>query len=73
MARPVGKPGSIGPGTPLARLSGTPRLPVAVLGLSLSLFSIITYVLCVCFDLLFPDQAMHPLWQGFLPGFAWLT
>ncbi len=73
MDESVRKPGSIRPGTPLSQAAGVPRLPVAVLGLSLSLFLTITYVLCVGFDLLFPGQAMHPLWHGFLPGFTWLS
>lgn len=73
MVEPVRKPGPSRPGAPLSRLAGVPRLPVAVLGLSLGLFLAITYVLCVGFDLLFPGQAMHMNWLGFLPGFTWLT
>ena len=39
------------------------------LGLSFS----ITFVLCVLFDLWFPEQAMYQTWQQLLPGFTWLT
>ncbi len=73
MAEPIRKSGSNHPGTPLSRLAGLPRLPVAVLGLSLGLFLVITYILCVGFDLLFPGQAMHQTWLPLLPGFTWLT
>nr|WP_295741055.1 DUF5676 family membrane protein [uncultured Acidocella sp.] len=60
-------------GTPLAPRISIPRLPVAVLGFSLGLFLLITYVLCVAFDLLFPGQAMHQNWLPLLPGVIWLT
>ena len=60
-------------GTTLTRHAGVPRLPVVVLGLSLGLFFVITYILCVIFDLLFPGQAMHQNWLPLLPGFTWLT
>ncbi|CAH1387960.1 DUF5676 family membrane protein [Candidatus Nitrotoga sp. M5] len=49
------------------------RLPVIALGMSLGLFFAITFILCVSFDLLFPDQAMYKTWLGLLPGFAWLS
>lgn len=58
-------------GTPLH--AHIPRLPVLALGVSLSLFLLITYALCVGFDLLFPDHAMYKAWEPFLPGFVWLT
>ena len=50
-----------------------PRIPVLALGMSLGLFIVVTYVLCVLFDLWFPTQAMHPAWTPLLPGFTWLT
>jgi len=61
-----------GPGTPLSRdtISG---ISVLALGLSLSAFLGITFVLCVLFDLWFPDLAMNPVWTPLLPGFSWLT
>lgn len=61
------------PGTPLLRARETPRIPLVVFGLSLGLFFLITYVLCVGFDLLFPGQAMYQTWLRLLPGFTWLT
>ena len=60
------------PGTPLEARS-IPRIPVVALGMSLGVFLIVTYVLCVLFDLWFPIQAMHPVWAPLLPGFTWLT
>ena len=59
------------PGTPLA--APAVRIPVIPLGLGLSLFFTITYVLCVGFDLLYPEQAMYQTWLRLLPGFTWLT
>ncbi|MBS2132169.1 hypothetical protein KEX41_28710 (plasmid) [Burkholderia thailandensis] len=50
-----------------------PRIPLGAFGTSLGLFLVITYVLCVGFDLLFPGEAMHQSWQAFLPNFKWLT
>lgn len=58
---------------PLPARNEAPRLPVLVLGLSLGIFFLITYVLCVGFDLLFPGQAMYQTWLRLLPGFTWLT
>jgi hypothetical protein len=60
-------------GTPLAAASGVVRIPVVVLGLSLGLFFLITYVLCVSYDLIFPGQAMYQSWLRLLPGFTWLN
>ena len=41
---------------------------------ALSLFLVITYVLCVGFGLLAPTQLhMHEAWAPLLPGFEWLT
>ena len=51
----------------------TPRIPVIAFGLSLGIFFVITYVLCVGFDLLFPGQSMYQTWLQLLPGFTWLT
>jgi hypothetical protein len=52
---------------------GISRVPVIALGMSLGVFLVITYVLCVLFDLWLPAQAMHPVWAPLLPGFTWLT
>jgi hypothetical protein len=49
------------------------RIPVIALGTSLGSFFVATYLLCVLFDLWFPNQAMSPVWAPLLPGFTWLT
>lgn len=54
-------------------VQATPRIPVIALGMSLGLFLAVTFILCVGFDLLFPDQAMYKSWLRLLPGFTWLS
>lgn len=59
-------------GTPLpARYS--PRIPVIALGMSLGLFLSLSYVLCIIFDLWFPEYSMYQVWSPFLPGFSWIS
>ena len=36
-------------------------------------FLAITFVLCVGFDLVFPQMAMYRSWQALLPGFTWIS
>lgn len=60
-------------GTPLPARAYSARLPVVTLGMSLSLFFGITFILCVGFDLLFPGYAMYETWIRLLPGFIWLS
>ncbi len=59
-------------GTPLPERA-VARIPVLALGMSLGLFLALTYVLCVVFDLWFPEQAMYQTWLPLLPGVTWLT
>ncbi|WP_368744583.1 DUF5676 family membrane protein [Desertibaculum subflavum] len=59
-------------GTPLAAPQA-PRIPVLAFGMSFGAFLVITYALCVGFDLLFPGQAMYQTWLRLLPGFTWLS
>ena len=61
------------PGTALPAAAGALRIPVAALGLSLGIFFLITFALCVGYDLLFPGQAMYQSWLRLLPGFTWLS
>ena len=49
------------------------RLPVLALGMGLALFFVVTFVLCVLFDLWFPALAMNPVWSPLLPGFTWIS
>ncbi len=49
------------------------RIPVYALGLSLGLFLALSYIVCVLFDLWFPELAMNPVWAPLLPGFVWIS
>lgn len=64
------RPGS--PGTPLPTRFAA-RIPVVALGMSLGSFLVLTFVLCVLFDLWFPALAMNPVWAPLLPGFVWIN
>jgi hypothetical protein len=50
-----------------------PRIPVVALGMSLGLLLALTFVLCVLFDLWFPELAIYQTWLKLLPGFTWLS
>lgn len=42
-------------------------------GHATSLFLSISFVLCVAFDLAFPEHAMYGAWRTLLPGFEWIS
>ena len=44
-----------------------------VVGLSVGTFLSFSYVLCVAYDLIFPEHAMFEAWYRLLPGFTWLS
>lgn len=46
------------------------QIPIVTLGLSLSVFFAITYLLCLAFILIIPDVGLHVPWFQFLPGFS---
>lgn len=48
-------------------------LSLIAVGHATSLFFVITFSLCVIFDLVFPEQAMYETWQKLLPGFEWIN
>ncbi len=48
-------------------------LSLIAVGHATSLFFVITFSLCVIFDLVFPEQAMYETWQKLLPGFEWIS
>ena len=50
-----------------------PGLSLRAFGHARSLFLSITFVLCVGFDLAFPQHAMYRSWQTLLPGFTWIS
>lgn len=68
-ALPAGQRRSSGTALP-ARAA--PRIPVIALGMSLGAFLALTFVLCVLFDLWFPQHAMYRAWAPLLPGFTWI-
>jgi hypothetical protein len=50
------------------------RLPLIPLGVSLSAFFAISYVLCILLGAVGGwDWGLHQPWLQFLPGFTWLT
>jgi len=49
------------------------RLSLKAAGHASSFFLVISYTLCVAFDLLFPEHAMYEAWQNLLPGFEWIS
>ncbi|MDP2123623.1 MAG: DUF5676 family membrane protein [Parvibaculum sp.] len=54
-------------------MNKTGHIAIVPLGMSISSFFVITYVLCVLFGLLVSSQGMHQLLSTLLPGFTWLT
>jgi hypothetical protein len=56
-----------------ASMSAAGRLAIVPLGLSLGVFFVITYVLCIAFGILVSDRGMHQLLPQLLPGFTWIT
>jgi hypothetical protein len=50
-----------------------PHIPVVALGWALSLFLLVTYIVCVGFDLIFPGYAMYEAWIALMPGMTWLN
>ena len=50
------------------------KIELLIVGHALSIFLLITFLICVVFGLIAPDQfQMHKAWSPFLPGFEWLT
>lgn len=42
-------------------------------GMSLSTFFVITYLLCVAYGFVVPGQGMHELVSMLVPGFTWIS
>lgn len=50
------------------------RRQIFVWGWTLSLFLLLTYLICIGFGLVAPKSMhMHEAWAALLPGFEWLT
>jgi hypothetical protein len=56
-----------------ARAPKVTEIPIVALGWSLSLFLVLSFVLCVLLGFVVPDFGLHQPWLQFLPGFIWLT
>ena len=54
-------------------MTTSPRLSIVPVGLSLSTFFVITYLLCILLGLLFSGHGIQQLYPMLLPGFTWLT
>jgi hypothetical protein len=49
------------------------RLAIVPLGLGLSAFGVVSYVLCILFGILVSERGMHQLLPQLLPWFIWIT
>ena len=49
------------------------KISLYAFGHATSLFIMIVFILCVAFDLTFPQHAMYEVWLKLLPGFEWLN
>ncbi len=49
------------------------RMSLSAVGVATSTLFLITYLLCVGFDLLFPELAMLQALLALLPGFVWIS
>ncbi len=49
------------------------KISLFAFGHATSLFLVMSFVLCVVFDLIFPEHAMYSVWLKLLPGFEWLS
>jgi 2TM family of unknown function (DUF5676) len=49
------------------------QLSIVAIGWTVSIFFVISYVLCVASGAIVPDWEMHRPWLQFFPGFEWLT
>ena len=54
-------------------LLGPSRIPLLPLGIALSAFLAISYMLCILLGIVSWDWGLHQPWLQFLPGFSWLT
>lgn len=48
------------------------RLDWKVLGFGAGAFLVVTYILCVAYDIIFSQQ-MYQAWMKLLPGFVWIS
>jgi len=48
-------------------------ISLVAVGHASSITLALSFILCVGFDLLFPEHAMYEAWQKLLPGFEWIS
>lgn len=49
------------------------KISLFAFGHATSLFLLMSFIICVVFDLIFPEHAMYSVWLKLLPGFEWLS
>ncbi|KAA3616814.1 MAG: hypothetical protein D8M58_17580 [Calditrichaeota bacterium] len=49
------------------------QLSIIPVAYTTTIFLIITYVLCILFDFVFPQWSMSKIWETVLPGFSWIS
>lgn len=49
------------------------KVSLKAVGHATSVFLALTFIVCVVFDLIFPDHAMYKSWIQLLPGFQWIS
>jgi len=49
------------------------RMSLMAVGHATSFLLMISFILCVGFDFIFPEHAMYQAWQKLLPGFEWIS
>jgi len=49
------------------------KISLFAFGNATSLFFLMSFTICVIFDLIFPEHAMYTVWLKLLPGFTWLS
>lgn len=54
-------------------MTPTSRVAVVPLGMSLSLFFVVTYLLCILLEVLVSAHGIQQLYPMFFPGFTWIT
>ena len=54
-------------------MTASPRFSIVPVGMSLGIFFVITYLLCVVYGFVAPGQRMHELISMLIPGFTWIS
>jgi len=50
-----------------------PNISLFAFGNATSLFLLMSFTICVVFDLILPEHAMYSVWLKLLPGFTWIS